>query len=185
MNIKKFFGVALAAVCALVMTTALTACGGDDDDKTGGGDTSNKPVAASLNAVLSVGDDLLEYFDLTIDYYDATGKMQSEPLKESKWEKTMKASLPATLGVRLKAQLKEGVDPAAIDLLSIKSSLTYAYNVLDANDRKIDFFSFAHSGSYSIHGSDIPVWLTDEGQRIEKILYTFDTNGKYSEGSWK
>jgi hypothetical protein len=165
------------------MTTTLTACGGDDDNGNGGGD-SNKPVAASMKATLSVGDDLIKYFDLTIDYYDATGKLQSEPLKETKWEKTIKASLPATLGVRLKAQLKDGVDPTTIDLLSVKSSLAYDYQTLDAQDRILEFFSSSHAGSYSIHGSDIPEWLNDEGKKIEQILYNFDANGKYSEGSW-
>lgn len=183
MNFKKFFGVALTAMCALVMTTTFTACGGDDDDSKGGGDT-NKPVAASMKASLTVGDDLINYFDLTVDYYDANGKIQSEPLKEGKWEKTIKASLPATLGVRLKAQLKDGIDPATIDLISVKSSLAYGYQILDANDGRVDGFAFTHGGSYSIHGSDIPEWLNDEGKKIEEILYTFDASGKYTQGSW-
>ena len=29
-----------------------------------------------------------------------------------------------------------------------------------------------------------PEWLNDEGKKIEQILYNFDANGKYSEGSW-
>ena len=169
MNFKHLFGAALTVMCALVMTTTLTACGGDDDNDSKGGGDNHKPVAASLNATLTAGDDLMKYFDLTVDYYDANGKLQSEPLKEAKWEKTIKASLPATLGVRLKAQLKDGVDPAKI---------------LDANDGRVDGFAFSHGGSYSIHGSDIPEWLKDEGQKIEEILYNFDASGKYTEGSW-
>ena len=183
MNFKHFFVAALTVMCALIMTTTLTACGGDDDNGNGGGD-SNKPVAASMKATLSVGDDLIKYFDLTIDYYDANGKLQSEPLKETKWEKTIKASLPATLGVRLKAQLKDGVDPTTIDLLSVKSSLAYDYQTLDAQDRILEFFSSSHAGSYSIHGSDIPEWVNDEGKQLEKILYNFDATGKYTLGSW-
>ena len=184
MNFKHLFGAALTVMCALVMSTTLTACGDDDDNGSkGGGD--NKPVAASLNATLSVGDDLIQYFDLTVDYYDADGKLQSEPLNEAKWEKKIKASLPVTLGVRLKAQLKDGVDPATIDLISVKSSLAYGYQTLDAKDGIIGVFASSHAGSYSIHGSDIPEWLSDEGGNIEKILYNFDANGKYSEGSWK
>lgn len=184
MNFKHLFGAALTVMCALVMTTTLTACGGDDDNDSKGGGDNHKPVAASLNATLTAGDDLMKYFDLTVDYYDANGKLQSEPLKEAKWEKTIKASLPATLGVRLKAQLKDGVDPATIDLISVKSSLSYDYKILDANDGRVDGFAFSHGGSYSIHGSDIPEWLKDEGQKIEEILYNFDASGKYTEGSW-
>ena len=184
MNFKHLFGAALTVMCALVMTTTLTACGGDDDNDNKGGGDSNKPVAASMNATLTVGDDLIKYFDLTVDYYDANGKLQSEALKEAKWEKTIKASLPATLGVRLKAQLKDGVDPATIDLISVSSSLAYGYQILDANDGRVDGFAFSHGGSYSIHGSDIPEWLKDEGQKIEEILYNFDASGKYTEGSW-
>ena len=184
MNFKHLFGAALTVMCALVMTTTLTACGGDDDNDSKGGGDNHKPVAASLNATLTAGDDLMKYFDLTVDYYDANGKLQSEALKEAKWEKTIKASLPATLGVRLKAQLKDGVDPATIDLISVKSSLSYDYKILDANDGRVDGFAFSHGGSYSIHGSDIPEWLKDEGQKIEEILYNFDASGKYTEGSW-
>ena len=184
MNFKHLFGAALTVMCALVMTTTLTACGGDDDNDSKGGGDNHKPVAASLNATLTAGDDLMKYFDLTVDYYDANGKLQSEPLKEAKWEKTIKASLPATLGVCLKAQLKDGVDPATIDLLSVKSSPSYDYKILDANDGRVDGFAFSHGGSYSIHGSDIPEWLKDEGQKIEEILYNFDASGKYTEGSW-
>ena len=185
MNFKHFFGAALTVMCALVMSTTLTACGSDDDNDSKGGGDDFKPVAASLNATLSVGDDLIKYFDLTVDYYDADGKLQSEPLNEAKWEKKIKASLPVTLGVRLKAQLKDGVDPATIDLISVKSSLAYGYQTLDAKDGIIGVFASSHAGSYSIHGSDIPEWLSDEGGNIEKILYNFDANGKYSEGSWK
>ena len=184
MNFKHLFGAALTVMCALVMTTTLTACGGDDDNESKGGGDNRKPVAASLNATLTAGDDLMKYFDLTVDYYDANGKLQSEPLKEAKWEKTIKASLPATLGVRLKAQLKDGVDPATIDLISVSSSLAYGYQILDANDGRVDGFSFTHGGSYSIHGSDIPEWLKDEKKKIEEILYNFDASGKYTEGSW-
>ena len=184
MNFIHLFGAALTVMCALVMTTTLTACGGDDDNDSKGGGDNHKPVAASLNATLTAGDDLMKYFDLTVDYYDANGKLQSESLKEAKWEKTIKASLPATLGVCLKAQLKDGVDPATIDLLSVKSSLSYDYKILDANDGRVDGFAFTHGGSYSIHGSDIPEWLKDEGQKIEEILYNFDASGKYTEGSW-
>lgn len=185
MNFKNFFGAALTVMCALVMSTTLTACGGDDDNDSKGGGDSNKPVAASMNATLTVGDDLIKYFDLTVDYYDANGKLQSEPMKEAKWEKTIKAGLPATLGVRLKAtQLKDGVDPATIDLLSIKSSLAYGYQVLDAKDGILDVSASSHSGSYSIHGSDISEWLKEDGKEIAKILYDFDATGKYTLGSW-
>ena len=39
MNFKNFFGAALTVMCALVMSTTLTACGSDDDnDSKGGGD---------------------------------------------------------------------------------------------------------------------------------------------------
>jgi major membrane immunogen (membrane-anchored lipoprotein) len=184
MNFKKFLGTALTVMCALVMTTTLTACGGDDDNNKGGG-SDNKAVAASMNAVLSVGDDMLNYFNLTIDYYDANGKIQSEPLKENKWEKTIKASLPATLGVRLKAQLKDGIDPTTIDLLSIKTSFTYGYNTLTANDGILEVFADGHGSSYSIKGSDIPEWLDEDANKIVQILYTFDASGKYSKGSWE
>ena len=67
MNFKHFFGAALTVMCALVMSTTLTACGSDDDNDSKGGGDDFKPVAASLNATLSVGDDLIKYFDLTVD----------------------------------------------------------------------------------------------------------------------
>ena len=183
MNFKTFFGAALTVMCALARTTTLTACGGDDDNDKGGG-SDNKPVAASMNTSLSVGDDMLKYLDLTVDYYDANGKVQSEALTVNKWEKAIKANLPATLGVRLKAKLKDGVDPASIDLLTVKVSFTYGYNTLTANDGILEVFADGHGSSYNIKGSDLPDWLSENGNKIEEILYNFDANGKYSKGSW-
>ena len=184
MNFKKFYEAALTVICALVMTTSFTACGSDDDNDKGGG-SDNKPVAASMNTVLSVGDDMLKYLDLTVDYYDANGKIQSEALTANKWEKTIKANLPATLGVRLKAKLKDGVDPASIELFNVKVSFTYGYNTLTANDGILDVFADGFGSSYNIKGSDIPEWLSEKGNKIEEILYNFDANGNHSKGSWQ
>ena len=185
MNIRKTFGLALTLMCALVMTSVFTACGGDDATSgTPGGGDDNKPVAAVMDVTLTVGADMFKYLNLTVDYYDADGKVQSELMTASKWTKTVQAKLPATLGVRLKCSLKDGVDPASIDLFSTQHGITYGFYSIDASGKHSGVVTNASSGGTSIYGSQIPEWLQKDAGNLIKILYAYDTNGNPTKISW-
>ena len=181
---KKIIMTLAAVLCCAMISTVFTSCGGDGDDenKNTGGD--NKTVAVSMKAGLSVSDDMINYLDLTVDYYDANGQIQSEPMTEKKWERTIKANFPATLGVRLKAQLKDGIDPTSIALFNAESWISYRFEYLDSKGGITSEFGRSHGGEFSIEGSKITDWLNKDGGKIKEILYNFDADGKWSEGSW-
>ena len=67
---------AAAALMLLMMSAAvLTACDSDDDDNTTNPATDTTPVAAVMDYKLTVGDDMLGVLNLTVEYYDADGKV--------------------------------------------------------------------------------------------------------------
>lgn len=179
---KKILVTVVAVLCCAMISTVFTSCGGDDDENNTGG--NNKSVAVFMVAGLSVSDDMMNYLDLTVDYYDANGQIQSEPMTEKKWEKTIKANFPATLGVRLKAQLKDGIDPTSIALFNAESWISYNFEYLNSKGDKTSEFGNSHGGEVSINGSDINDWLKTKSNGLKQVLYNFDADGKWSEGSW-
>ena len=111
-------------------TTVFTACGSDDDDNTQNPPADPTPAAAVMDYSLTVGDDMLNMPDLTVEYYDANGQVQSEAMTRKTWTKNVKAQLPATLGVRLKSRRAKGgarrdgsLRPWAVDNVNGKSLL--------------------------------------------------------------
>ena len=96
---KKIMMTLAAVLCCAMTTTVFTACGSDDDDKSE--PASNKPVAAVMDVALSVGDDMVDKVNLSVEYYDANGKIQTETLTKKDWTKSVQAKVPATFGIRL------------------------------------------------------------------------------------
>ena len=85
MKAKQFMMATLIVMCAIAMTTVFTSCSKDDDDNKTTDD--NKPTAAVMDYSLTVGDDMLNMLGLTVEYYDANGKVQSEQKKQLLAEK--------------------------------------------------------------------------------------------------
>ena len=125
MKTKKISWATLTVMCAMTMITVFSACSKDDDDKNSADD--NKATAAVMNCNLTVGDDMFNYLDLTVEYYDANGKVQSEQMTSKNWKKSVLAKLPATLGACLKIQLKNGTDPSSLDKFT--EDVNYVYSV--------------------------------------------------------
>ena len=94
MKAKQFLMATLTVMCAMT-TTLLTSCSKDDDNNTTKDDDTS-PVAAVMDYSLTVGDDMVNMFDLTVEYYDADGKVKSEQMTGKTWTKNVKALLPAT-----------------------------------------------------------------------------------------
>lgn len=115
MYTRKFFLTALTMMCVMTTTTVFTACGDDDDNNTPA--DGNKATAAVMNCDLTVGDDMFNYLDLTVEYYDANGQVQSEQMTAKNWKKTVQAKLPATLGARLKIRSRTAPTPPALKSL--------------------------------------------------------------------
>ena len=181
MNIRKSLWAVLAAMCIF------TTCGGDDDPDNGtpnNPDNDSKLVAAAMNVSLTVGDDMFNYLDLTVEYYDADGKVQSEQLTEKTWKKSMQAKLPATLGARLKGRLKNGVDPTSIEMFRESLTFAYGYYCLNASGKDSNTFADGSKPDFSLEGYKLPDWIEKHGDNIVKVLYVFDANGKATESNW-
>jgi hypothetical protein len=179
---KKFLMTLAAVLCCAMTTTVFTACG-DDDDKTP--EEDNKAAAAVFKFNLKIGNDMLNALDLTVDYYDASGKLQSEAVTSGTWTKTVKASLPTTLGARLNIKLKGGVDPANISVMNEDVIYSYDIKVLTAsgkelNEGKTDVVNKA----YPVPGNKLADWVTKHANDIVNCIYTVDLNGKCAVGSW-
>lgn len=184
MNTKKFFRVALTAMCAIAMTTVFTSCSKDDDDSITTG--NNKPVAAVMEYSLTVGDDMFNYLDLTVEYYGADGKIQTEQMTQKSWSKNVKAKLPATLGACMKIHLKSGIDLA--NLAKFTEDIKYTYSVAPVNASGIEL---SGGKAYSSHptldmpGDKVVDWVAKHADGLVKFLYVIDGYGQVSDGSWK
>lgn len=178
---------AAVALMLLMMTAvALTGCGSDDDDNNTPKPDDTTPVAAVMDYSLTVGDDMLSLLNLTIEYYDADGKVQTEPLTQKSWKKSVRAKLPATLGVRLKMQLKDGADPAS--LAQFTAAYGYSYNgyAVSATDKVVG--NVVNSGTdqtLAMQGDKVTTWMERHADGLVKFLYAFTANGQAVSSSWQ
>ena len=182
---KKNLMTLAAVLCCAMMTSMFTSCTKDDNvDPTPADDT--KPVAGIMNYSLTVGDDMVNYLDLTIEYYDAAGKVQSEQMTQKTWTKKVKAALPAKLGMRLNLKLKNGVDPSTI--AKFTESYTYAFEVYPVNKSE-KMLEGGKGGSssitLSIGGDKLAEWAEDHAKGLTKCLYVIDAEGKLSSAKWE
>ena len=184
MKAKQFLMATLTVMCAMT-TTLLTSCSKDDDDNITKNDETT-PIAAVMDYSLMVGDDMVNMFDLTVEYYDADGKVKSEQMTGKTWTKNVKALLPATLGVRLKLQVKSSVNPAIIDKFT--ESYTYNYSVypVTVSGKQLEGGKAgASSMSLDLPGNKLTEWAEDHANGLVKFLYVFDANGQPTSGSWQ
>jgi len=184
MKAKQFLMATLTVMCAIAMTTVFTSCSKDDDDNKTTDD--NKPTAAVMDYSLTVGDDMLNMLDLTVEYYDANGKVQSEQMTGKTWTKSVKAKLPATLGVRLKIQVKSSVNPATLEKFTESYSYNYSVYPVNASGKQLEGGKAgASSLSLDIPGSKLAEWAEDHANGLVEFLYVFDANGQPKSSSWQ
>lgn len=75
-----------AAMLALMVFSAgvMVACDGDDNN--GGGNTpSNKVTSGTFELIYYVGGDVLDVYDLTMEYVDCSGKSNKVAMPADKW----------------------------------------------------------------------------------------------------
>ena len=105
---RKFLMTLAAVLCCAMISTLFTACGSDEEKKT----DDNTPVACGMSYMISIGRDLFDHANFTVEYYDANGKLQSEKMANELWEKEITTKLPGIVGVQVKMQmiqLQEGL----------------------------------------------------------------------------
>lgn len=182
---KKIMMTLAAVLCCAMTTTVFTACGSDDEENNNpAGDTT--PVGAVMEYSLETSDAMLATFDLTVEYYDAAGKVQTEPMTQKTWTKKVTAKLPATLGARLKAQLKSGVDVSTQEKVSVAYGYNYMGYAVSATDKVVsDIVSHGTSTSLDMKGEKVSEWLERHADGLVKFLFVFDAKGQPTSSSWQ
>ena len=163
---KKLMMTIAAVLCCAMTTTVFTACGNDDDD-----DDNIKPsvvetpVAVLMDYELETTQATLNILDLTVEYYDADGKIKNEPMKELQWKKSIQHKLPATVGIHLKAQVKD--------------------DFIDASNQKRNLpIAESHTTIISTKSKRFSNFLA-ESNNLLPFLYSFDAKGQYTTGNWE
>ena len=180
---KKIMMTIAAVICCAMATTVFTSCG-DDDEKTPSTDT--KPVAAYMEYKLEVGDQMLTYFDMTVEYYDSDGTLKTEQMTQKTWSKTVRAKLPVTLGARMVGTPKANID------LNPQEKITYAYGyyytgyAVSSTDLVVgNVASNGVSSSYDVPSDKVAEWIQRVAGGIAGFQVAFDANGKATSSTWK
>ena len=176
----------LAALICCAMTTVFTSCDKYDDNKLKPETEDTTPVAAVMNYTLKVGDDILGSFNLTVEYYNAEGKLQTEPMTQSEWKKSVKANLPVNLGARLKIQLKEGINFDNIEKFNVSYGYSFNGYAVSANDKVVgNQVSGGTDTSMSMKGDKVIEWSERRADGLVKFLYSFAADGQATSTSWE
>ena len=184
---KKLMMTIAAVLCCAMTTTVFTACGNDDDDDDNIKPTVvETPVAVLMDYELGTTQATLNILDLTVEYYDADGKIKNEPMKELQWKKSIQHKLPATVGLHMKAQLKAGFDPDGSEEVKISFERSFnGYTLTATGDKTPISYNDTQATGVGTKSNKFSGWLTEESDNILPVLYIYDDKGQYSTGTWK
>lgn len=177
MKKKLFCGIMLLAACTMLMVGCKKE---NSQQQEPDQPTQAKLVAACLGYSFEVTDDMLSVADITVSYYDEKGQLQTEQLKTTSWSKTIQASLPAKLGVRVLAVLKENYNPADHEKVTVARSYSLSTYCLDENGKKVNVKSDALSLSSTYAGDKIPAYFEKYKDHLLQALYTVDAEGNFT-----
>ena len=183
---KKLMMTIAAVLCCAMTTTVFTACGNDDDDDDNIKPTVvETPVAVLMDYELETTQATLNILDLTVEYYDADGKIKNEPMKELQWKKSIQHKLPATVGIHLKAPLKAGFDVDNSEAVEISLTNGYKGYFIDASNQKRNLpIAESHTTIISTKSKRFSNFLA-ESNNLLPFLYSFDAKGQYTIGNWE
>ena len=178
---KKLMAIAAVFCCAMTMTV-FTACG-DDDDKPY--IDNKKPVAVSMNYAFETTSETLNVFDLTIEYYDANGTVQTEQMTNTQWQKSLRTKIPTTVGARLLIKLKDGVDVASMEKVTVSYGYEYKGHPVSADNSVAGTVIGGSSGTnLTMKGDNVSEYLAKHSDGLVKYLYKYASDGNAESGSW-
>ena len=180
---KKILMTLAAVLCCAAM---FSSCGKVNPDQPEAPDTT--PVAAVIDYKFTVTDDLLNAFTLTVEYYDASGAVKTETMTSKAWTKTVKTTkLPATLGARVKMQLKDGFDSSKEGVFSAKHAYGYEYYVVNKSNEKLgNTVSNSSSGGVDMKYEKVPAYAERyQGKPIMSFVLNFAADGTATSGKWE
>lgn len=174
------------------MTALTVACGKDDDATTvvtyPAEQPHTAPASVNVSYFAKVNPEMLAYLDLTLDYIGHDGEVNNLPLANVMhdtvltWKATMSSPLPATLGIRLRGQLKDDIDTTDIPgtHLNVNCAVFCDYFLLDSNQVQIRAKEVRHPKSLSIPKHNLIKWLEKYSEDIVSAGAIIDAQGKDS-----
>ena len=178
MHFMKKLTMTLAAV--LCCAALLTSCGKNNPSQPDTPAQDTTPVSAVMDYSFTVTDDLFNAFTLTVEYYDAAGTVKTETMTSKEWAKTVKTDkLPATLGARVKIQLKDGFDSSKEGVFSAKHSYYYAYYAVNKSNEKVSkTTSYSGDGGVDMKYEKVPAYADSYLDKpIMKFRFNFAEDG--------
>ena len=175
---KKTLMTLAAVLCCAMTTTVFTSCGDDDnDEKTV---TDDSPVAVELQYSLKVTDQMLDAMKLTAEYYDASGQLQSEQVTAEQWTKTIKPRIPASIGLRLKAVMKDGANVDGISSFNLTQNWAISYTKVSASGKQLGTGMEKDAVSATMAGDKVAAYLDKKGNVLVNVNYDVDDKGQFT-----
>ncbi len=181
---KKILMMLTAILCC---TMLFTSCSKSDDK--GGGSPSvpdTTPVSVAFIYQLQVSQDMIDYLDVSVEYYDPSGNVKSEPITKTTWQSSkITAKLPATVAARMIIKAKSGVDYSKVDKVLVATGLTHAGSLQNKAGADVGVISAEMSLSeITVPGNNVESFIAEKGLGYRKFFYNYDASGTKKPGSW-
>lgn len=166
----------LAAV--LCCTFLFTACSNVDNS----GEPSVEAYAKATKTIAGysfhTSEEMLAALDLTIEYYDNRGKIQTEALTSKGFSFSLETGLPSTVGACLKAKLKEGVDLSGVENFTMSSYFSYyAYAYDDVRGFSIGYQDNEQQQDINMRGDEVASWLEEHDGILTSCVIEYPRDG--------
>lgn len=149
------------------------------DDKT--------PVGAYMTYTFGTNDDLLNMFNITIEYYDEDGKVQTVKLKETAWSKRVDTkSLPAKLGFRILFTINGNYSISPTKVETISYYLSYITGATNAEGKAIDKgLDDSYHVDMDCASGKLEKWLQNYSSHPSHYVFKYDEKGVAKSSNWE
>jgi len=180
---KKILITLAAVLCCTGMMTVFTGC--NNNPVTPPSPQTKEATDVVMAYAFTIDTVLQNRFNFTVEYYDNDGQIKMEAMNGLTWKKSVKAPLPATLGARLKIQLKEGLDPATMPKFKFTYSYTFTYQTKDKDGKDVsNLVSVNDIITRSPKEGMVQQWLDELDGVLDQRCYDFDAKGNASLREW-
>jgi len=192
MKTKSIFHVVMLLAVAAVMT-ALMGCNPvkNDPDQpskpTEPAEPDNTPVGAFMNYSFATYEDLLDVFNIDIEYYDEKGNIQKLRLKEAAWGLRVDTkSLPAKFGMRVLFSLNSSYSLNPYDVVNISYDYSYNSSATNSDGKAVgEHYKKAFSTELDCESGKILQWLDSYATHPASFMFEYDASGKGKAVDWK
>ena len=186
---KNLFRISMVAMCAILMSGLIISCNKEKDEPDDPQNPEKGPaIAARAYAKAIISNDILKYYDVTIDYYNNDGELKQMKLETEEFVLETKAALPTKSGMRMTMKEKAGIDFENMEeTIQLKYEFSYKCAAVDANNIIIgEEHKLAGAGTEAnLQGKKAYVWVKAFNEKLPvSFLYEFDKDGNSKGIDW-